>query len=253
MSLYTTQVRFICESLVDDTAKSIDEIIGIASPKLFPIGESYQTSKPFGRNIIPWEFVDQPTTEYICRRILAHYYTREIGWETAGLWVFHMNEQLAEIAPYYTQLVKSTFNSVRGLTAEDIENLYGDTDLKRLFTGDYNDKNDGNSTNKSTTTADNYNLDSDTPQNGLVSIKPTRDTEGMAYLSYARRALVDQKNDNTESHNETSDRKANTTETIKGKSGGKARIELMKDVATTLINIERRMINELSTEFINVW
>lgn len=253
MSLYTTQVRFICESLVDDTARPIDEIIGVAAPKIFPIGDTGRENSPFKRSVIPWEFVDQPTTYYICRRILAHYYTREIGWETAALWVFHMNEQLAEIAPYYTQLVKSTFNSIRDFTAEDIEALYGDTDLVRTFVGDYNDKANGGSTNKNTVSADNYNLDSDTPQNGLVSIKPAQDSEGMAYLSYARRALVDQTNDNTESHNETSDRKANTTETIKGKSGGKARIELMKDVANTLINIERRMINELSTEFMNVW
>lgn len=253
MSLYTTQVRYICESLVDDATRPIDEIIRVAVPKLFPVGESYQTSKPFGRSIIPWEFVDEPTTYAICRKILGHYYTREIGWETAALWVFHMNEQLAEISPYYTQLVKATFNSVRGLTAEGIENLYGDTDLKRLFTGDYNDKNDGNSTNKNTTTADNYNLDSDTPQNGLVSIKPTQDSEGMAYLSYARRAIIDQINNNNETRSDTSVRKADTTETVKGKSGGKARIELMKDVASALINIERRMIGELSTEFMNVW
>lgn len=253
MSLYTTQVRFICESLVDDATKPIDEIIGVAAPKLFPIGENYQTSKPFGRNIIPWEFVDAPTTYSICRKILGHYYTREIGWETAGLWVFHMNEQLAEIAPYYTQLVKATFNSVRGLTAEDIENLYGDTDLKRLFTGDYNDKNDGNSTNKNTTTADNYNLDSDTPQNGLVSIKPAQDSAGMAYLSYARRAIIDQINNNDETRSDTSVRKADTTETVKGKSGGKAKIELMRDVAKNLINIENRIISELSTEFLNLW
>lgn len=245
MSLYTAQVRFICESLAGDTTKTIDEIIGVAVPKMFPIGETGREDSPFKRCVIPWEFVDGPTTSYICRKILAHYYTREIGWETAALWVFHMNEQLAEIAPYYTHLVKSTFNSIRDFTAEDIEALYGDTNLVRTFVGDYN----GKSLGGSTITADNYNLDSDTPQNGLVSVKPSEDAAGMAYLSYARRALVDQKNDITE----TSDRKANTTETIKGKAGGKARIELMKDVANTLINIERRMISELSTEFMNVW
>lgn len=253
MSLYTTEVRYICESIVPDNTRPIDEIIGAAAPYIFPVGETYQTSKPFGKNIIPWEFVDGPTTYAICRKILGHYYTREIGWETAGLWVFHMNQHLAEIAPYYTQLVKATFNSVRGLTAEDIENLYGDTDLKRLFTGDYNDKNDGNSTNKNTTTADNYNLDSDTPQNGLVSIKPAQDSEGMAYLSYARRNMIDQTNNSNETRTDTSVRKADTTETVKGKSGGKAKIELMRDVAKNLINIENRIISELSTEFLNLW
>ena len=251
MSLYTTQVRNICESIKPETAKTVDDIISWAAEWLFPVG-NYHTS-PFVNNIIPWSFVDEPTAKALCKKILGHYYTREIGWETAGLWVFHMNEQLAEITPYYEQLVKSTFNSIRDFTAEDIETLYGNTDLVRSFTGDYNDKALGGSTNNNTITADNYNLDSDTPQNGLVSVKPSEDAAGMAYLSYARRALVDQKSGNTESHNETSDRKTNTTETIKGRGGGKSKIELMKDVANTLINIERRMISELSTEFMNVW
>ena len=82
MSLYTTQVRFICESLAGDTTKTIDEIIGVAAPKMFPIGETGREDSPFKRCVLPWEFVDAPTTYYICRKILAHYYTREIGWET---------------------------------------------------------------------------------------------------------------------------------------------------------------------------
>ena len=62
MSLYTTQVRFICESLVDDTARPIDEIVGVAAPKIFPIGDTGRENSPFKRSVIPWEFVDQPTT-----------------------------------------------------------------------------------------------------------------------------------------------------------------------------------------------
>ena len=40
MSLYTTQVRYICESLAGDTTMTIDRIIGVAAPKMFPIGET---------------------------------------------------------------------------------------------------------------------------------------------------------------------------------------------------------------------
>ena len=87
--------------------------------------------------------------------------------------------------------------------------------------------------------------------NRVVSIVPQLDASGVNLTAMG--TMNNQKNGNTESHNETSDRKANTTETIKGKSGGKARIELMKDVANTLVNIERKMIGELSTEFMNVW
>ena len=40
-------------------------------------------------------------------KILKHYYTREIGEETVGLWKFRLNTRMNEIMPYYNQLYKS--------------------------------------------------------------------------------------------------------------------------------------------------
>lgn len=37
-------------------------------------------------------------------KILAHYYTREIGCETYGLWQFWLENRMNEIMPYYNQL-----------------------------------------------------------------------------------------------------------------------------------------------------
>lgn len=40
-------------------------------------------------------------------KIIKHYYFREIGFETAGLFKWHLNQKLNEIMPYYNQLYKS--------------------------------------------------------------------------------------------------------------------------------------------------
>lgn len=96
MSKYTTQVRFICETAAglseSEGQASVKQIISSAIPSVFdfdfPIfDESY-------RNVLE-------------TKILKHYYTREIGLETVGLWKLKLDTKLNEIMPFYNQLYKS--------------------------------------------------------------------------------------------------------------------------------------------------
>jgi hypothetical protein len=96
MSKYTTQVRFICETAAglseSEGQTSVKQIIATAIPSVFdfdfPIfDESYRT--------------------VLETKILKHYYTREIGLETAGLWKLKLDTKLNEIMPFYNQLYKS--------------------------------------------------------------------------------------------------------------------------------------------------
>lgn len=96
MSKYTTEVRFICENAAGyDESKgfnSVEDIITIAAPKVFnfdfPIfDENYR---------LPLE-----------KKILRHYYTREIGEETVGLWKLRMQDTLCNLMPYYNKLYES--------------------------------------------------------------------------------------------------------------------------------------------------
>lgn len=96
MSKYTTQVRFICETAAglseSEGQTSVKQIIAAAIPSVFdfdfPIfDESY-------RNVLE-------------TKILKHYYTREIGLETVGLWKLKLETKLNEIMPFYNQLYKS--------------------------------------------------------------------------------------------------------------------------------------------------
>lgn len=96
MSKYTTQVRFICETASglseSEGQTSVKQIIAAAIPSVFdfdfPIfDESYRT--------------------VLETKILKHYYTREIGLETVGLWKLKLDTKLNEIMPFYNQLYKS--------------------------------------------------------------------------------------------------------------------------------------------------
>ena len=50
---------------------------------------------------------DENYRETLDTKILKHYYTREIGFETVGLWKFKLNTKMNEIMDYYNQLYES--------------------------------------------------------------------------------------------------------------------------------------------------
>ena len=118
MSKYTTEVRFICENYSGyDESKgyaSVDEIISAAVPKVFD-----------------FELVvfDDAYRNVLFTKILKHYYTREIGMETVGLWRLKLETKLQEIMPYYNQLYRSELLKFNPLY---------DTDLHTTHVGEEN-------------------------------------------------------------------------------------------------------------------
>lgn len=97
MSKYTTELRYICESyagLSESVGLSrVDDIITAALPLLFDF------------DFPIWDNAYKPVLE---RKIVQHYYTREICAETVGLWKMWLKNKLQEIMPYYNQLYAST-------------------------------------------------------------------------------------------------------------------------------------------------
>lgn len=97
MSKYTTEVRFICENSAGLTESegenNVEDIIEKARLKIFNFN---------------FPIYDEEYRSVLETKILKHYYTREIGFETVGLWKLWLNKRLNEIMPYYNQLYKST-------------------------------------------------------------------------------------------------------------------------------------------------
>ena len=73
MSKYTTELRYLIQSGFD---------LGLRN---YPIFDENYRSK-------------------LNEKILNHYYMREIGFETAGLFKRYLNVKMEEIMPYYNQM-----------------------------------------------------------------------------------------------------------------------------------------------------
>ena len=96
MSNYTTQIRFICES-----KSGLEESTGF-SGIMAAIEASVDDIFAFD-----WPIFDETYRVPLEVKILRHFYTREIGEETFGLWQLRLCDRLNVIMPYYNQLYKS--------------------------------------------------------------------------------------------------------------------------------------------------
>lgn len=227
MSKYTTEVRFICEQKA-----GLDESTGSTDADTVLAGS---WNKIFTTTC---EFFNEDYREIICRKILKHYYTREIGCETVGLWQLWMNRKLEEIMPYYNQLY---------ISAELKFNPFHDVDYRR----EGNRDNDGQSHGWGTTSNVDENtqrdLYSETPQGALNGV------ETETYLTDARKITDNGLHSGSfDNENET-----NTTEKyaerIVGKMGGGNYSKMLNDYRTTLLNIDMQVIEEFSDLFMGLW
>lgn len=162
MSKYTTEVRFICENnagLVDSEGyKSINQIITDAIPKIFDF---------------EFPIFDETYRSVLERKILKHYYTREICAETVGLWKHYLDMRLNEIMPYYNKLYESELLAF---------NPFYDVDLTKDHTAkgksDTEHERNDNETNTLTRTDDLTRTDAFTRTDNLKSTSQDSGTQG---------------------------------------------------------------------------
>lgn len=151
MSMYTTELRFICENyggLTESTGYSnVEQVIAGALPKLFDFD---------------FPIFDEDYRTVLETKIVKHYYTREISEETVGLWKLRLNAKMNEIMPYYNKLYTAW--------AAEFNPLH-DTDITTQHTLD--------NESSQTTTGKSTDRFSDTPQGSLQNI------EDNTYLSSA--------------------------------------------------------------------
>lgn len=227
MSKYTTEVRFICEQKAGLTESvgfdKVDTVLNKSWDKIF-------TTK--------CEIFDPKYRNVLCRKILKHYYTREICCETAGLWMLWLNRRFEEIMPYYNQLYKSALLEF---------NPFYDVDYKR----EGNRQNDGTSETKgsSNNAQDNVTRDlySETPQGALNGV------ESETYLTDARKVMEDNETSTNYEDNNTTNTTEDYAEHVFGKMGGGNYSKMLNDFRTTMLNIDLQVIEEFSDLFMGLW
>lgn len=101
MAWFTTQVRTICEQAWLDSHPGSNRHQMPSNPN--------DVITSVWDKVIPqdWTIWDGGSKKELSISILKHYYIREIGLETVGLFKFYLGMRMAEIMPYYVQLFNS--------------------------------------------------------------------------------------------------------------------------------------------------
>ena len=238
MSKYTTEVRFICETAYgleeSKGANSVDEILDKVVDKIFNFD---------------FPIFDENYRKVLEIKILKHFYTREIGFETVGLWKLKLNTKLNEIMPLYNQYYKSELLEFNPLyNANYTKTGRGKNEGTNEQTG--NDRNTRNG--KVKTTSESMSRYSDTPQGSISDLKAN---------TYLTNATIDDMSSGSES-GETSEADrtnsgeyrdlreyADSVQGMIGSSGSK----LLEDFRKTFMNIDMLVISDLESLFMQLW
>lgn len=243
MSKYTTEVRFICETAAgyEDSQgyNKIDEIIANSLDKIFDFD---------------FPIFDENYRSVLETKILKHYYTREIGLETVGLWKHFLSMRLNEIMPYYNKMYASElleFNPLYNVKYDVTHKGNTKGTNKDIDNGTINEGIDDN-TSRRNNSMDKF---SDTPQGAV------HDLENNAYLTNARQIYGNDSSDynrdrDVSTHNTRNGEFNNTDEYlrhIEGNNGNRTFSELLMQFRESFLNIDMMVINDLNDLFMGVW
>lgn len=234
MSKYTTELRFYLETLAgleestDDIAKVLSESWAKVFDFDFPIyNESHR--------------------EELCKKILMHYYFREIGMETIGAWKIKLQSNMLEIMPYYNKLYGA-------LDEEFSLNKTRETYIEREYQGSYNFTGNTQSENSNTINLTDERNDTskflDTPQGGLEGILDT-DYLTTATINSGENTQTTKNNGNTE----TNTKNANNDEhsELEHNYGNSNILDNVEKYNAEIFNIDLRIIKDLNILFMKLW
>lgn len=195
MSKYTTELRYLIQSGFD---------LGLND---YPIFEESYRSK-------------------LNEKILNHYYMREIGFETAGLFKRYLNVKMNEIMPYYNQLYLSA-----QIEFDPLETYSTNEQYERETTGDNTSQDEG----------ENKSLQNDTPMGSL------QDPFSENYATSSQKTNATNTTKLNSSENEKYSRK------LSGKNDSKSNSQLLMEYRQSFLNIDMLIIEELDVLFMQLW
>lgn len=236
MSKYTTQVRFICETSaklsVSCGFNDIETVLDNSWNKIFS----------------DFPIFDEKYRPELCKKILRHYYTREICCETVGRWKLFLSDKMKNIMPYYNQLYQSELLKIQPLVSVD-RSVTHEGSKTETKTTNRNGTNTSNSRTDGST--DTWSYYSDTPQGGI---------NGLDSNDYLTNATHNVGTDGTSSslNGTTSDTETGTgngsdsyVDKVLGYEGNQS--EMLLKFRETFLNIDMMIINELKDLFFTIY
>lgn len=236
MSKYTTQVRFICETsakLSESTGfNDIETVLDKSWDKIFSV----------------FPIFDEKYRSELCKKILRHYYTREICCESVGRWKLFLSDKMKNIMPYYNQLYQSELLKIQPLVSVDRSVTHEGSGSETKTTN----RNGTNSSNSRTDgSTDTWSYYSDTPQGGITGL------DSNDYLTNATHNLGTDGTSSTlngttsDSETGTGNRSDSYVDNVLGFEGNQS--EMLLKFRETFLNIDMLIINELKDLFFTIY
>ena len=266
MSKYTTEIRFICE-----TASGLNESKGYND-----VADIIEGARGY---IFSFDYpiFDENYRSTLETKILKHFYTREIGYETVGLFKLKLDTRMNEIMPYYNKLYESELIQFNPLYSSHLSREHherndgsGTRSVAENQTENRNRTTNSSSNSSGTTNtsvnSQNTNMFSDTPQGALTGLESGEyltnaskdNSTGQQAVSGTTNEQVastdTQTNTNarTSSENNSANNTKDYTETVMGYDGWNPS-KMIQDFRQTLLNIDMQVINDLESLFMQIW
>ena len=179
---------------------------------------------------------DENYRDSLNNNILYHYYENEIGFETAPLFRFYLNQKLNEIMPYYNELYKVQKKII------DENLLLNNVNLTERLTG--SNTTETSSTSQSSNSG--KNLFQDTPQGNISKQDINAENVYATNITLNENSINDNSSATGSGTNEY-------LKTIIGNNGGKFNIDVLNDIKNNLMNIDLMIIDELNDLFMGIF
>lgn len=236
MSKYTTQVRFICEATAKLTEShgfnDIEDILDKSWNKIFS----------------DFPIFDEEYRAELCKKILRHYYTREICCETVGRWKLFLSDKMKNIMPYYNQLYHSELLKIQPFVSVDRSVTHTGNGSETKTTN----RNGTNSSNSRTDgTTNTWSYYSDTPQGGINGLESNDYLTNATHNSGTDGTSSTLNGTTSDSETGTGNRSDSYVDKILGYEGNQS--EMLLKFRETFLNIDMLIINELKDLFFTLW
>ena len=230
MSTFTTEVRFICETeygLKESAGQTkVNEILTAVAPKIFDFD---------------FPIFDENYRLALEIKILRHFYTREIGSETVGLWKLRLEDKMNEVMPY--------LNKFYAMYVQEVNPLWNkDYTKEHHGSGSNESKYDNTASSFSKNTSNDQRLYSDTPQGQLTDVQNGK---------YLTNATFDSGENNGEANsigfgNNVIKDTNEYFDTVQGRDGGFYG-DAWKKFYEGFMNVDKMLFKELEVLFMQLW
>lgn len=199
----------------------------------------------YNLGLIDYPIFNESYRQTLNNNILNFYYNREIAFETAELFKFHLNARMNLIMPKYNELYNAYIKAKEKL----FDNVNLKEELTRKNSSNIENSGKANSTSSSLNTSNSTNIMQDTPQGKIYN-------DEIENINWATEANINKSTNNNSISDESitsSTSSGNAIEeyikTITGNDGKNFNINLLDDIKNNFQNIDFLIINELEDLF----